>query len=105
MRSTSDARLRVIGILVLWAIVFAASFIVPLFITPTSEGFLRGFNLIVWWFWLQVAAFVVAIAAAIAGQTWRVEISRLLLWTSRAPVILGGIEMLAIAAVIVWATY
>jgi hypothetical protein len=105
MRSTSDARSPVIGILLLWAIVFAASFIVPLFITPTSEGFLRGFNLVVWWFWLQVAAFVVAIAVAITAHSRRSELSKRLLWTSRMPVILGGLEMLAIAVIIVWATY
>ena len=105
MRSSRDARSRVIGILLLWAAVFAASFIVPAFVTPTGEGFLRGFNLLVWWFWLQVAAFAVAIALAIAAQIWRAEISKRLLWTSRTPVIVGGLEMIAIAVIIVWATY
>jgi hypothetical protein len=105
MRSTSDARLQVIGILLLWAIVFAASFVVPLFIRPTGESFFRGFNRIEYWFWLQVAAFVVAIALAIFTHLWRAEISKRLLWTSRMPVIMGGLEMLAIAALIVWATY
>ena len=74
MRSTIDARLRVIGILLLWAIVFAASFIVPLFIRPTGD-FLRGFNRIEYWFWFQVAAFVVAIALAISTHIWRAVIS------------------------------
>jgi hypothetical protein len=105
MRSASGARSRVIGVLLLWAAVFAASFIVPLFVTPTSEGFLRGFNRVVWWFWLQVAAFAVAIAAAVAAQASRAEISKRLLWTSRMPVVAGGVEMLAIAVIIVWATY
>jgi len=105
MRSARDARSRVIGILLLWVIVFAASFVVPLFIRPTGEMFLRGFNRIEYWFWFQVAAFAVAIALAIAAQIWRAEISRRLKWTSRMPVILGGVEMLAIAVLIVWATY
>ena len=105
MRSASDARSRVMGILLLWAIVFAASFIVPLFIRPTGESFFRGFNRIEYWFWLQVAAFAVAIAAAVAAHMWRAEMSRRLRWTSRVPVILGGVEMLAIAMLIVWATY
>ena len=105
MRSRSDARSQVIGILLLWAIVFAASFIVPLFIPPTIEGFLSGFNRVVWWFWLQVAAFVVAIALAIFTHIWRSEISHRLKWTSRVPVMIGGVEMLAIAVLIVWATY
>lgn len=105
MRSASDARSRVIGILLLWAIVFAASFVVPLFIRPTGESFFRGFNRIEWWFWLQVAAFVVAIALAVSTHIWRADISTRLAWSGRVPVILGGVEMLAIAVLIVWATY
>ena len=105
MRSASDARSRVIGIFLLWAIVFAASFAVPLFIRPTGEMFFRGFNRIEYWFWFQAAAFVVAIVLAISTLIWRAQISSRLAWTGRVPVILGGIEMLAIAVLVVWATY
>ena len=105
MRSMSDARLQVIGIFVLWAIVFAASFIVPLFIPPTNVGFLSGFNRVVWWFWLQVAAFVVAIVLAVSIHKGRSQISSQLAWTGRAPVILQGIEMLAIGALIMRIIY
>ena len=105
MRSTSDAHLQVIGILLLWAIVFAASFVVPLFVRPTGEMFFRGFNRIEYWFWFQVAAFVIAIALAISIHIWRAEISSRLAWTGRVPVMIGGLEMLAIAVLIVWATY
>ena len=101
----SGARSRVIGILVLWAIVFAASFVVPLFIAPTCAGFLCGFNRIAYWFWLQVAAFVVTIAAAIAAHIWRAEISSRLLWTSRALLMMAGAEMLALAVLIVRISY
>ena len=105
MRSASDARSQVIGIFVLWVIVFAASFIVPLFIPPTNVGFLSGFNRVVWWFWLQVAAFVVAIALAISIHIGRAQISSRLAWTGRVPVILGGVEMLAIGALIMRIIY
>jgi hypothetical protein len=37
MHDTSKARSRVIGILLLWATIFAASFVVPLFIPVTLE--------------------------------------------------------------------
>ncbi len=105
MRSASDARSLVIGVFLLWAAVFAASFIVPLFIAPACQGFLCGFNRIEWWFWFQVAAFVVAIALAVSPHISRAEISRRLKWTSRVPAIFGAIEMFAIAVFIVWATY
>ena len=81
MHSASDARSRVIAIFLLWAIVFAASFVVPLFIRPTGEMFFRGFNRIEYWFWFQVAAFVVAIALAISTLIWRAQISSRLAWT------------------------
>jgi hypothetical protein len=105
MRSASDTRSRVIGILLLWAIVFAASFVVPLFIPVTCQSFLCGFNRIEWWFWLQVAAFAVAIALAIITHISRAEISRRLKWACRAPSIFGGVEMSAVAVFIFWATY
>ena len=105
MRGASDTRARVIGLLLVWAVVFAASFIVPLFIPPTNVGFLSGFNRVVWWFWLQVAAFVVAIALAISIHRGRAQISSQLAWTGRAPAILQGIEMLAIGALIMRIIY
>ena len=105
MRMTNDARSRVIGILLLWAIVFAASFVVPLFIPVTCQSFLRGFNRIAYWFWLQIAAFVVTIAAAIAAQLWRAEISSRLLWTTRVLQMVASAEMLAFALLIVRIAY
>ena len=105
MRMTNDPRSRVIGILALWAIVFAASFIVPLFIAPTCAGFLCGFNRIAYWFWLQIAAFVVTVAAAIAAQIWRAEISSWLLWTTRVLLMVASAEMLGFAVLIIRIAY
>ena len=105
MRIRKDARSRVIGILLLWAVVFAASFIVPLFIPVTCQSFLCGFNRIEYWFWLQVAAFAVSIPLAITAHLSRAEISKPLLWTSRMLVTVGGLEMLAIAALIIRIVY
>lgn len=105
MRSASDGRSLVIGILAVWAAVFVASFIVPLFIPPACQGFLCGFNRIEWWFWIQVAAFVVAIALAVAAHMWRADISHRLKWACRVPAIFGGIEMFAIGMFIFRITY
>jgi hypothetical protein len=105
MRSSMDARSRVIGILVLWAIVFAASFIVPLFIPATCQSFLCGFNRIAYWFWLQIAGFVVTVVAAVAAQIGRAKISRRLLWMCRALLLISGAEMLAFAVLIVRIVY
>jgi hypothetical protein len=105
MRGASKARSRVIGILVVWAVVFAASFIVPMFIAPTGESFFRGLNRIAYWFWLQAAAFVLAIIVGVWAHARRSDISRRLVWLSRVPVLLAAAEILAIAATIMWAAY
>ncbi len=105
MRDTSGIRTRVIGILVVWAVVFAASFIVPMVIAPTGESFFRGLNRIAYWFWLQVAAFVLAIIVGVWAHLRRSDISRRLVWFSRVPFLVAAAEIFAIAVTIMWAAY
>ena len=105
MRGASDTRARLIGLLLVWAVLFAASFIVPIFIPPTGESFFRGLNRIVYWFWLQVAAFVLALIIGVWAQVRRGDVSRRFLWASRVPLIVAGAEIFAIAVTIMWAAY
>ncbi len=105
MRDTSDTRSWVIGILLVWALVFAASFVVPMFVAPTGESFFRGLNRIAYWFWLQVAALVLAIILGTWAHARRSEISRSLVWLSRAPLLLAAAEIFALAVTIMWAAY
>ena len=105
MHGASGARSRVIGILLLWMVVFAASFIVPVFIAPTGESFFRGFNRLVYWFWLQVAAFVLAIVVGVWTHARRADISRGLAWLSRVPLLVAVVEVVVIAAMLVPAAY
>jgi len=105
MRDASDTGTRVIGLLLVWAAVFAASFIVPMFIAPTGESFFRGLNRIAYWFWIQVAAFVLAIIVGIWAHARRSDISRRLVWLSRVPLLVAAAEIFAIAATIMWAAY
>ena len=94
MRST--IRSWVIGILVAWIVLFAASFIVPMFIEPTGELYMRGLNRLSYWLWLQLAALVLAIAAAALAYVRRAEISGRLVWTSRVPLLVVAAELLVI---------
>jgi hypothetical protein len=94
MRST--IRSWVIGILLAWIVVFAASFIVPIFIEPTGELYMRGLNRLSYWLWLQVAAFVLAVAAAALAYVRRADISGRLVWTSRVPLLVVAAELLVI---------
>jgi hypothetical protein len=96
MRDASVTRTWVIGILLVWAVVFAASFIVPMFIAPTGEFYMRGLNRLNYWFGLQVAALALAIAAWVSAHLRRGEISRRLIWLSRVPVLVAAAEIIAI---------
>jgi hypothetical protein len=58
MRDKSGARIRVIGLFLVWAVMFAASYAVPMSMEATGDGFTRGLNRLGYWFWPQVAAFV-----------------------------------------------
>ena len=102
MRST--IRSWVIGILVAWIVVFAASFIVPIFVPPTGESLFRGLNRIVYWFWLQVAASVFAVAAPVLAHAKRAEISRSLKWLTLLPLSIATAEAIFLASIIYWAS-
>jgi len=105
MHGASDARTWVIGILLAWTVVFAASYIAPTFIAPTGDGFMRGFNRVPYWFWGQVAALVLAIAVCVSAHVRRADISRMLVRFSRVPLLVAAAEILALIAVILWAGY
>ena len=102
MRSTS--RSWVIGILLVWVVVFAASFIVPIFVPPTGESFFRGLNRIVYWFWLQVAALVFAVAASVLAHAKRANISRSLRWLTLLPVSIAAAVAIFLVSIIYWAS-
>ena len=100
MRGAGTIRSWVIGILLAWLIVFAASFIVPRFVPPTGEGFMYGFNRIEYWFWLQVTAFVLAVAASVLALVKRTEIARSLRLLTLAPLAIGGAVAIFLASII-----
>jgi hypothetical protein len=99
MHGASAARSQVIGILLLWAAIFVASFVVPVFVEPTGESYFRGLNRLAYWFWLQVAAVVLALVVCVWAQVRQADISRRLVWLSRVPLLVAGAEVLAL-----WAT-
>ena len=97
MRDSGTTRSWVIALLLAWAATFSASFVVPIFIEPTGELYMRGLNRLSYWLWLQVAALVLAIAAASLAYARRADISRRLVWTSRVPLLVVAAEFVVIA--------
>ena len=102
MRST--IRPWVTGILLAWIVVFAASFIVPILVPPTGESFFRGLNRIVYWFWLQVAALVLALAACALAHWRRAYVSRSLKLLTLLPVSIAAAVAIFLASIIYWAS-
>ena len=68
-------------LLAAWAVIFLASFLIPFFIPPAGEGFTRGLNRVVWWFWFQVVAGLIGLAAAVIAGRDR-QLSSRVRWAS-----------------------
>jgi len=100
MQSASGTRSSVTVILLAWAVLFAASYVVPPFIAPTGEGFFRGFNRVAYWFWLQVVAFVLAAAASVLAHARRADISRSLKRSTLLPLLIAAAEAIFLASII-----
>ena len=96
MRDSGTTRFWVIALLLAWAATFSASFVVPIFIEPTCEMYMRGLNRLSYWLGLQVAALVLAIAAASLAHVRRADISRRLVWASRGPLLVIAAEFVVI---------
>ena len=98
--SADTVRSWVIGILLVWAAVFAASFLVPIFVPPTGESFFRGLNRLVYWFWLQVAALALGIAAWLLARSNSAEVSRWLKRITLLPLLIAAAEVIFLASII-----
>ena len=102
IRGSGTTRLWVIGILLAWLVVFAASFIVPIFMPPTGESFFRGLNRIVYWFWLQLAALLFAVAVFVVAHAKRANISPSLKRLTLLPLLIAAAQGIFLASIIYW---
>ena len=103
MRGASDARYRVIGLVLVWAVIFAASYAVPMTMEATGDGFTRGLNRFGYWFWPQAAAFVLAIVVWTVAAGRRAQLSNGLIWLARLPLIVVGVQVAAFVALVIFA--
>ena len=101
--SASDARYRVIGLVLAWAMIFAASYAVPMSMEATGDGFTRGLNRLGYWFWPQVAAFVLAIVVWTVAAGRRAELSNGLFWLARLPLIAVAVQVAVFIALVIYA--
>lgn len=94
---------RVIGLFLIWSVIFAASYAVPLTMEATGDGFTRGLNRFGYWFWPQAVAFVIAIVIWIVAASRRAQLSNGLMWLARVPLITVGVQIAALVALVVFA--
>jgi hypothetical protein len=103
MRGASDARYRVIGLFLVWAVMFAASYAIPLTMEATGDGFTRGLNRFGYWFWPQLIAFVLAIVVWTVAATRRAQLSNGLVWLARLPLIAVAVQVAVFVALVIFA--
>jgi len=103
MSGASGARFRVIGLFLVWAVVFAVSYAVPMTMEATGDGFTRGLNRFGYWFWPQAAAFVLAIAVWTIAAGRRAQLSNGLMWLARLPLIAVAVQVAGFLALVIYA--
>lgn len=90
--------MKILGLVLFWAIIFGMAFIVPRFIEPTGDGFTRGINRLPALLGLHCLGLIIAIFTAGLTVRTRKEIAKWLLFAGFAPL---AIDLLLIGLVVV----
>jgi len=86
------------ALLILWALIWIASILIPVFQEPTGDSFTRGLNRIGTFFGLQIlAALVGLVLLALRPKQGPYR------WLTLVPLILAIALVLALAAIVMWA--
>jgi hypothetical protein len=90
--------MKILGLVLFWAVIFGMAFIVPRFIEPTGSGFTRGTNRLPAVLGLHCFGFLVALFTAGLTLRSKAEITKWLLFTGFMPLV---IYLLLIGVVVV----
>ncbi|GAB4435931.1 MAG: hypothetical protein Kow0031_17670 [Anaerolineae bacterium] len=77
--------MKILVMVLAWAMIFAAGFILPRFIEPTGDGFTRGLNRLPYFFALHCLGLMVALLSAAISLRSKAEIAVWLLVTGFVP--------------------
>lgn len=91
------------GLLIIWVIVYAASFIIPFSYEATGDGFTRGLNRVAAFFGWQFAAGLIALI--VWGLKDNLGEGRKFKWIGRIPILLALALFLLCVAAILWARF
>ncbi|MEW5958942.1 MAG: hypothetical protein AB1801_14515 [Chloroflexota bacterium] len=78
--------MKILGLGILWLVIFLAAFVVPRFIEPTGSGFTRGMNRLPLLFGLHCFGFILALFTAGLTYSSRAKIAKWLLGVGFAPI-------------------
>lgn len=94
---------RINIILIVWALLFAVSFIHTQLTAPTGDGFTRGMNRTMIFLGWQAAALVTAIVAFAVARRPRNELPRRIRIVASLPLVIHGVSLLVIVGMVVYA--
>lgn len=78
--------MKILGLVILWLVIFIAAFVAPRFIEPTDSGFTRGMNRLPVLFGLHCFGFILALFTAGLSYSSRTRIAKWLLVVGFAPI-------------------
>jgi hypothetical protein len=81
-----ENKMKILGLAILWLVVFIAAFVIPRFIEPTGSGFTRGMNRLPFVFGLHFFGLILALISAGITYSSRAKITRWLLVVGLAPI-------------------
>lgn len=91
-------------LLLLWLVLFVAAFVAPRFVAPTGDGFTRGLNRLGLFFIWHLAAFLVAIIAAVMGWL-KYKGVRAAPWVCSAPLLVHLVLIFLVAGVVIFTRF
>lgn len=86
--------MKILGLVILWLVIFIAAFVVPRFIEPTDSGFTRGLNRLPALFGLHCLGFVLALFTAGLTYSSRAKIAKWLVIAGFTPIIIDVLLIL-----------
>lgn len=83
--------MKILGLVLLWLVLFFAAFVAPRFIEPTGSGFTRGTNRLPLLLGLHCFGFILAIFTAWLTYSSREKIAKWLLVAGFAPITIDAL--------------
>lgn len=89
--------MKILGLVIIWLVIFGLAFVAPRLIEPTGSGFTRGLNRLPAFFGMHCLSFILAIGTAIFTFRTRSDLTKFLLISGFTPL---AINLLFVVVVV-----